>query len=495
MNLEQKLSNSAEPWLAEEVLSPAQSAALATLVRRKFRTRRLVRGVRAAVIAAALVSVVMCWPVLVSLASDSPMIGPLIVRWGGLDRGAYWAAQNGYVVPIGKVATDQGYSFQVESVLADAARTVVYYVVDGPNLTGDLPIIDATYNLRSPSGASGSEGTLIDGRLYGTETLPPLPHPVSLVNLTVGEIAGVKGTWKVSFMASRAELDAMTRSFRIQEPPEPLPADATEHKLPNPAATVEVPKQPSAAAEPEPPVSVPAVEASDQPLSEPVVALLPDTGQSEQSVDLTKKVYVDDIWRERCGLTITRIVLTPTETVVEMVGPAAGHCDIRKSELEADGQLLTATGSSWSLGLYKIRFDRLEGDPAQVTLRLTTVVKWEEGGPVIDLSQPGVRTTYGELWFELESITHEDGNTVIHLNTGPEGTDSEAFFAFRRWVVTDTDGNLHSVTRGHAQWVGTPAVWHEERTIDGDVPSLLTIQSQLHAVPVPGPFEVTIPLK
>lgn len=319
MSLQQQLKSAAEPWLAAQTLAPERAEQLAVLVKRRARRRWLPRlGGVAAVAMLACMGVF--WPVVVSLASGVPLVGPYIASRARFDQGAYWADQKGYVVPVGKAASGQGYTFRVESVMSDAARTVVYYTVEGPNLKAPMhpPELESTFNMMMHPDQGWSGGNeVVDGRIVGHLDMQALPLPTTLVRVSMQSIAGVRGNWSVSFLASRIALDQLARAVNV--------------------------------------------------------------GQRWQG--------------DGYDLTVRRVLLAPTETVVELDGSAAAGFEIRGAELSANGKVVPGGPAFITIPThgvqpvkYTFRFDRLEGQPDLLTLRLTDVVRWR--GPDVT-THPG----------------------------------------------------------------------------------------------------------
>lgn len=220
MNLEQQLKMSAESWLGEEVLSPAESARLTALVRRRSQRSSLKRW---GAVAAGLLLVGtsgLYGPALASIASDLPWVGRFIQQMAGSDEGLVWAEGQGYVMPVGKSMTKEGITFRIDSILADGARTELFWSVDGFDPAGEVSIggLEYYYNKATRPGGWSSSYRIQDGRLLGTLSLPPLPHSVTQVGVTVAEINGVKGDWALTFSASRQALDPQTRVITINQP-------------------------------------------------------------------------------------------------------------------------------------------------------------------------------------------------------------------------------------------------------------------------------------
>lgn len=433
MSLEQKLCATAEPWLEEEKLPPVRAEALAALVRRRSRARWLRRAVATAATGAAAVAAAVFWPVMVSVASGTPWVGPYVARLAQTDQGAYWAEQKGYVVPVGRSATGQGYTLRVESVLADAARTEVYYTVEGPGLAAmtHRPRIEPEFNLRRPGSGWSGRSDLTDGRWVGSLTLPPLPLPVTQVTLRMTSVAGVQGNWPVSFLASRRELDAHTRSLAV--------------------------------------------------------------GRRWQG--------------EGYDLTVQRVLLAPTETVVEVAGAAGADGEgfaVRAAALAADGRDVPAHGAQFNWTdtgsipvRYRYAFDRVDEQAATAVFRLTDVVRWRKGGPAIDLARSGIRVTYGQVWFELDSVQRGEGQAQVHLRVPRDGPKTwRAAADFRDWVLVDAAGTVHrQLGVAVSPDPQDPATSRLTVTFPGVAAAPLRLEAGKHAEPVPGPFTVEIPLR
>lgn len=435
MSLEQHLKAAAEPWLDREKMDPARAAALENLVRRRARragTRWFGLGVSAAAVAAAAIF----WPVLVSVASGTPVVGPYIARMAKYDQGAYWAEQKGYVVPVGKSDSDNGYTFRVESIVADSARTVVYYTIEGPNLEGSrFPRMHVDFNLSRSRGGSGGRHEVVDGRMVGELHLLPLPTPVSAVRISVREIAGVAGNWTVSFMASRTELDHLAR-----------------------------------------------------------------------------RVPVSHRWQgDGYDLQVTNLLIAPTQTIIEMEGTLAPDLEVRGAELVADGRTVQWHGAQTSgsrppgHGIsppgqgdravqYRWAFDRVDsGDAAALLFRLTDVVRWQDGGPVLPL-EPGARAEDGDLWFAFESVTPREGGTVVSVRIPWGDTTWRKNVDYADWVVIDADGTAHPAPSFGA-WPAGDGTARMEIQVRAKLEDPVRLEARKRAVPVPDSFELHIPLQ
>lgn len=500
MTLEQRLRRSAEGWLAEAVLSPDRSAQLERLVRQRAGRRQRNRWVRVAAVAATVASVGFFWPVMVSVASDIPGLGEIIARWAGVDRGIEWAAENGYVIPVGKSATDKGYTFRVESVTADAARTEIHYVIEGPGLTPTMlpPRIDCTFNNLLGAGESANSFVLEDGRLLGHATLPPLPHPIALVGLTVPEIAGVQGNWTVSFLASRTELDKLTRTVDV---PQALRTGDAHTTTPPPPASSSS-EQTQAETAPAPHSTQPAPSSDPPEEGDYTLPDIPLTPTGEPPLLTDRTIPVESTWKgDNFSIVVKRLLLAPTETVVELNTIAPGVFSIRGYELVANGKPVPfKRGNQRFDGYSTFVFDRLDGDPAEVTFRVKRLFIRQQGGPVIDLGRPGVRSTYDNFWFEPEPLRIENGESILAIRYGtldfsppPPINDPETFSL---WRLMDAEGDLvPAYTTGYAEVDPDSTTKILEFHIPGEIQGLSVLKAMYHAVPVPGEFEVTIPLK
>lgn len=431
MTLEQQLSAGAEPWLAAEELASDRVAHLEALVKRRSRWRRLLRMSAATGAAAVITGVVMLRSVVVSLASSAPLVGPFITRWAQHDQGAYWAEQKGFVVPVGKSATDQGYTFRVENVVADSARTLIYYTIDGPDLSHStfLRRLDVTFNYRDAfeDWGWGGNDEVVDGRIVGSIELAPLSHPVTQVGIQIEQIGEVKGDWQVSFMASRETLDRMTRAVPIE-------------------------KQ----------------------------------------------------WKgEGYDLTARGLVQAPTAVAVEIGGTAGMDFEIRQAELVVDGHTVEAqsgasNGQMAQGGVptvnYRFLFDRLAGEPESVLFRLADVIQWQDGGPAIDLRWPGQRVEYGAVWYELSSVELKGDRTDVVMQIPPEYP-WLAHIDFRDWVLTDSAGKEYTAGPQTVKPPGSNPTAEMRVSFPAAVQGAVRLEARQHAEPVPGPFEVTIPMK
>lgn len=426
MNLEEQLTNAAEPWLDEASLSPARSADLAHTVRRRMKQKRLRRWLGSVAAAAAVAFGMLYWPVVVSVASDVPWVGPFIalqVQSG--DRGAGWAQEQGYLVPVNKSATGQGYTFTVDSVFADAARTEVYYRVDGPDLSRH-PRIEPTFNFLGPGGGYGGMSQLVDGHIEGQISLPPLPHTVALVSLTMMDPGDLKGEWNVSFLASRSQLDRLTRVI---------------------------------------PVNV--------------------------------------RWQEHdFDLTVQDVVLAPTETVINLTGTAPADFQADQWELLADEQPVQPhgwQGSTHQKGSgppavsYRIAFDRLEGNPQSLTFRISGGTQSLPGGPVLDLTKPGDRVTYGSTWWEFQSVQVRNGKTEVTLRT-PSTLNLKQYVGRLEWVLSGPDGKTYKTYGMGGGPEESGQAMHVTISFDGEVPNPVRLEATRHVEPVATPFTATIPL-
>lgn len=219
MNLEQQLKMTSEDWLGQESLNPAASEGLHKAIRQRARRRGLQRWGAAAAGLLLVGTGGLYGPLVTSVASDLPWVGTYIQQMVGHDDGVVWAEGQGYVVPVGKSVTKDGYTVTVDSILADGVRTEVFWSVAGPNLDQLSRIPDLRYSFNLLPGTQGWSGShdIVDGRLIGKLSLPPLPHPVTVLGLKVEEIGGIKGDWSVSFTASRRALDSLTKVVEVNQ--------------------------------------------------------------------------------------------------------------------------------------------------------------------------------------------------------------------------------------------------------------------------------------
>lgn len=423
-NLEQSLKAAAAPWLDEGSLSPDRSAALAALVRRRHRSRILRRWMGGAATAAAVVLAVLAGPLLVAVASGAPVVGPFIARMARYDEGAHWADQKGYVVPVSKSATDQGYTFRVESVMADSARTVIYYVVEGPDLERlrPFPHPRPRFNLKHPSGGSSGGGELADGRLVGKLEYPPLPTPTALVSLDLTQVGNVAGDWSLSFMASRLELDRLARV-----------------------------------------------------------------------IDLNRRLTGSGY-----DLTVRRVLLAPTQTIVEIEGTVAEGTELRPfATLTVSGTAVKQHNTQYTWGgtvvNHRFAFDRIDPDAAgEAIMTLTGLVQWQEGGLTLDL-KPGSRATHGEFSLEFAGIEQVDGKTKVAVRIPWTKENLLKHQDFADWSVLDTEGKRYPAGGS----VRDPKDGFALLTfvVEGAVKNPVRLQSGRFAQPVPGEFTVRFPLK
>jgi hypothetical protein len=86
---------------------------------------------------------------------------------------------------------------------------------------------------------------------------------------------------------------------------------------------------------------------------------------------------VERTWRENgYNLTVRRLLLTPTQTVVEMDGHTAGDSAVTGVELIADGQVIQSQGRESRPAqrgqgtAWRFTFDQVAGNPQHYILRL-----------------------------------------------------------------------------------------------------------------------------
>ncbi|HLO03982.1 MAG TPA: DUF4179 domain-containing protein [Symbiobacteriaceae bacterium] len=419
MNLEQQLKMTGEEWLGQEALSSAASARLTGAIRQRARRRGLQRW---GAVAAGLLLVGtggFYGPIVTSVASDLPWVGPYIQQMVGHDDGVVWAEGQGYVVPVGKSVTRDGYTFTVESILADGVRTEVFWSIAGPDLhKSKMP----TYTFNLQKGTEGWSGSLnsVDGKLIGKLSLPPLPHSVSLVGLHVDEIAGIKGDWSVSFTASRKALDPLTKVVAVNQS---LKGDGYD-------------------------------------------------------------------------LTVTKVTLGATGTVVELEGETAPGFEIRDAELVGGSRAHGSAGHSETNGAktreyYRFEFDRLDPLPETLTLRLGRVTQLQKGGPVLPL-QPGAQTEWRGTTFTYDSLQVVDGVTEVQLLVDSGAEPKNLILDLPTWAIKTQSGAVVE-SRGVGGNGGKPA--RVTIRFDGSITDGVELQAVRHAEALPGPFDVTIPLQ
>jgi hypothetical protein len=418
MNLEQQLKQAAEPWLAEEPLSPERAEALVKLVHTLSRRPRSRWGTVAAAAAAAVLLVGV--PVVTGIAADLPLIGPLISRMVVFDRGMEWANEQGYITPVGQQSTAKGYTFRVEGVMADAARTKIFWVIEGPNLSG------AGYDIQVPSAPQRGwhiihHNEMIDGRLVGSTTVGPLPEGKADIMLRLVEVAGVKGDWSVAFEASRTALDPLTRT-----------------------------------------------------------------------VATAKKVE-----GEGYALTVQGVLFAPTETVVRVEGDAKGDIEILSAKLLADGVPVsphaavnyTKNESGLFGGKAQLIFDRVEGEPAELTLLIEELGQRERGGPVLDMTKPGATAEAEGSAFTVRSVVAQHRRTTVTLDV--TGTDTYLTHRFD-WVLSGAGGRVVM----HPQSVAVPTGGSElVLTFEGELSKPEKLYAEHTVRTVARDLTVTLPTK
>ena len=381
MTLEHKLQAAAEPWLAEEELTAGQEAALERLVRRR-RKRSWGRWASAATVAASMAATFFFWPVLVSIASGAPLVGPFIAKWAQHDEGAHWAHEKGFVVPVNKSATDKGYTFRVESIMADAARTIIYYTVEGPDLNSSMrsPTLWTNFNLITRAGANGGSGRhdVVDGKLVGAvELWEPLPYPTTLLTVKATQVGDVEGDWSVSFMASRTELDRYAQVVPMDE------------RWQGAGYNFQVGPM----------------------LIAPTQTVVEIRGYTDDAVQIREMELVAD-------------------------GEAVqGH----------GGSYIGPNVGDRSPAHYRWTFDRVHDGTESLILRVTDAVRWQKGGPKVPLS-PGTRSEYGGVWYEFEAVEVGANGTGVTIRVPWSDETWKLHGHQRQWVLVDTDGNRHEVS-------------------------------------------------
>lgn len=447
MNLEQQLKQAAEPWLAEENLSQEQADTLAALVgarsleraddatvaqagarsreraddapvgaqSRQGRPRpRFWWAPRAAAAAAAVLLVTV--PVVTGMASSLPIIGPFVSRFAFFDKGTEWALQQRYIAPVGEQSTDQGYTLRVEGVMADAARTKVFWTIEGPNLTPGTQVeFHSTVGSQSTWNTTIVDETLVDGRLVGSTTMGALPGTKAYVTLRLAEVAGVKGNWSVSFEASRAALDALAR--RVE----------------------------------------------------------------------TRQQVQGDGW----ALTVDEVLFAPTETVVKVKTTGTAELEVLSARLLADGAkvpLHVVDGVQEEDGQSNLRFDRLE-QPANLTLQIDELVRVEQGGPVLDLTQPGATVEAEGSILKLRSIASENGKTTVTLDV--TGSDPYLIHRVRYWRLVGPAGTWLNEASREVPKDGREMVL----TFEGEMQSPVKLEARQTLKTVARDLTVTLPTK
>lgn len=426
MNLEENLRHSAEAWLEAEPSTPTDEADLARMVRGLRQERQRRRAIKLGGAVASALLAVLFWPVMLSLASGLPVIGPFLAEVRAHDQGARWADEHGYVIPVGKESTHGEYTLRVDSYFADSARTTIFYTIFGPDLAERGPVRwSPAFNLIHPGSFSGG-GQLEDGYVVGKLDLPALPLPLTHVSLAVEGIGQVQGRWRVSFLASRLALDQFSRVLVI-----------------------------------------------DQEIA---------TG--------------DVAW------TVHQVTLAPTRTLVELQGRHGADLSIRGAELEADGRLVQMsrvqsqtterTGGSGPVTTVRLHGDPLAGDPEELILRLTDVVRWVEGGPSLPLA-PGASAQVGKVQVQFESVQRAPGTTLVTVRlTGDDPHSKVAPLTFRGWELIAETGE--QVREAGEVLQGTEAGELLTITFPGEFEGKLHLRPAHHAEPIPGPIEISIPL-
>lgn len=423
MNLEQQLKSTSEAWLNEESLAPAASARLTQLVKQRTRRRGLQRW---GAVAAGLLLIGtggLYGPIVTSVASDLPWVGGYIQRMVGHDDGVVWAEGQGYVVPVGKTVTKDGYTFTVDSILADGVRTEVFWSLAGPGLEREVRIPTLQYSFNHRRGTEGHSAShqFVDGKVIGKFSLPPLPHPVTVLGLDLKGLAGVEGDWSISFTASRQALDPLTRVVEVNQ----------------------------------------------------------------------------SLKGEGYDLKVTKVTLGATATIVEMEGETAAGFDLNEAELVGGARAHGASGhadtarNGRTKQFYRFEFDRLDPVPESLLLRFANVTQLREGGPVLPL-QPGAKAEWQGTTFTYDSMQVVDGVTEVQLLVETKGESKELIRRFPTWAIRTSSGATIE-SRGLGGNGGTPA--KVTVRFNGAISDGVELQAVRYAEPLPGPFEIKIPLQ
>jgi hypothetical protein len=430
MHLEEQLRATADVWFSEQMLSSQRAGQLERLIQGASRRRRLAR-VAVGAAASGLLAAALNWPAVISVASEAPLVGPFITRMADHDRGASWADSKGFVVPVDKAVTDRGYTFRIESVAADASRTIVYFTIEGPDLTAASAPTDllATFN-RSPAprdGHGSMRWDVVDGRIVGQVNLAPLPHPTTLVGLSAADIGGVTGRWSVSFMASRTALDRLTRTIEVGKHLQGDGYDLTVHRI----------------------------------LLAPTETRVEMTGIAAESFDLLGIELLAD------GLP------------VPLHGGAWG------------GHAKTTAGETHPMK-FDLPFERVDGEAKQLTLRLTGVRRWVPGGPVIDLTALHSTVQFDGVSFSLSAVSADEGETTVALMVpGGDEAQTRAWRDFADWVLIDAAGTEHPVQAGRSATESLPMTF----TVREEVQTPVRLEARRHTEPATGTVELSIPLE
>lgn len=228
-NLDDRIAEAFGEWAADGELSPELARSLRASLRRNTGTRRLHAALKWSAIAAPavalmLVAALALSPVTAAWAQQLPLVGGLVGRLAGMRSGWTLAEANGFLQDVGAEVTANGYTFRVDSVIADPAETTVFW-----SITGDHP--------KAPDFGVG-EGVLFNGEQFvthtetatdylagaaigddsgnvvaGTFSCDALPVLSGTLDVTLTKIGDVTGSWHLSFAVDRSRATGLTTTL------------------------------------------------------------------------------------------------------------------------------------------------------------------------------------------------------------------------------------------------------------------------------------------
>jgi hypothetical protein len=189
---------------------------------RQSRRRRIITALRrsvAAAVAAILITAttLALSPEALFAARQVPLLDHLITTlFPGARQGWVWARENGFLQDVSAEATCNGYTLQIDGIMADPGQTTIFWSVRGdhpasPDFLHSTVLFNGapftTYgDMTADYLAGGTDRSVVAGSF----SCAPLPADRGTIDLTATRIGSVEGDWRVSFAVDRSRATAAT---------------------------------------------------------------------------------------------------------------------------------------------------------------------------------------------------------------------------------------------------------------------------------------------
>lgn len=255
-----KLKDALNAWVERGTLPPELSLKLKETVSKKARQERKQRfvlwssGGIAAAILLLIISIVTLPGVRTWAAENIPLIGKYIESWTETEKGWLWADKEEAFQKVASTASDKGYTFSVEKILADPISTAVFFTLESDSFKESdeanisvffkedsiifhnesrrdetilnyfeennlKPVIieKVLFNGYRLTERWGMRGEMTDGVYMGVMELGKLPEKEGELELVIGEIGDIEGDWRVTVPVKRDDFTEIAQTLRLNE--------------------------------------------------------------------------------------------------------------------------------------------------------------------------------------------------------------------------------------------------------------------------------------